>query len=904
MRQVPGCVSALWLALLAAPAPLAAAGGEEAGWENGFGCGRAGDAGVASEAGSAAVAAPEAAFDAATGRDLRNWPPSPRVRFEHLRLDLDFPDLAERRFSGVATYRVSPLGLPVQDLSLDAAGMKVDSVTREGGQVEWFQGDGTLSLRFPEPLPAGPTTLVIRYQVRDPQSGMVFSPRVPGEPGKPAELHTQGQPQTNHHWFPCHDFPNVRMPTELVVTVPAGVSVSSNGKLVEQKEEGGRAVWHWLQAKPHVPYLVTLVAGDFAQVPIPNKLSGVPMHVWVPPSRAGDVERTYGNTDRMVALFNRVFGVAYPWDRYDQLVVRNFGAGGMENTSATTLQPSAIHDPAAAAEEDLDGLISHELCHQWTGDLVTCRSWAHIWLNEGWATYGSALWFEERDGPDGYSDSIHDSMGVARRDTTDGEIPMVSPIYRRPGETFSRTANPYPKGASILHMLRRMLGDDRFFDGVHRYMARHQGGTVETVDFRRALEEASGLDLEWFFDQWCMRPGCPALAVDVGYDGARRVLTVRVEQTQKIDAATPAFRLQLPIWVETEAGAVTHPLEIREKLTTAEFQLPGPPRMVAVDPELFALKTMKLSMPESLLLACAERGPTSSARRTAVAALRGSSDPGVIERLAAIAAGESARRPLRSDALDVLQGFKSPASKAAIAALFDAGVKDQRFRAEVVAALAELDPDVATPRLAAVARRDESARCRAAAAEGLGRLRAAGEVDVLLELAVTPSHQERLREAALRALLALKEPRALDAARQLAAQGMPDRSRPDGISTMGRLVAEAAKDRRDEVVKELVAYLDDPERRAANAAGEALASLKAREAIPRLEAIAASDSDPGRRDMATGWLGRIRGTEGGSNAPGAAPAGGGAAPATGAAAPAGAGDAPPAGGPRGRRRGG
>src|SRR6185503_11493450 len=177
--------------------------------------------------------------------------------------------------------------------------------------------------------------------------------------------HTQGEAETNRHWFIAHDFPNERMTTELIVDVPAGFSVSSNGKLVSDLTSGDRSVWHWLQDKPHVSYLVTLVIGKFDIVDLPSSKSKVPMKVWAPLGRGEDVLPTYGRTGEMIDLFEKCFGVPYPWARYDQILAKNFG-GGMENTSATTMYSAAILDKTALFDGDLDSLISHELCHMWT----------------------------------------------------------------------------------------------------------------------------------------------------------------------------------------------------------------------------------------------------------------------------------------------------------------------------------------------------------------------------------------------------------------------------------------------------------------------------------------------------------------------------------------------------------
>ncbi len=201
---------------------------------------------------------------------------------------------------------------------------------------------------------------------------MFFTPSSSEAPHYTAEVHTQGQTTGNRHWFIGHDAPNERMTTELIVDVPAGFSVSSNGRLVGSLQDGDRAIWHYLQDTPHVSYLVSLVIGKFDIVRIPH--SRVSMQVWVPEGLGDQVMQTYGRTGEMIDLMERRFGTPYPWDRYDQLVVKNFGSGGMENTSATTMYPTAILDERALLDSDLDGLIAHELAHQWTGDMITCKS--------------------------------------------------------------------------------------------------------------------------------------------------------------------------------------------------------------------------------------------------------------------------------------------------------------------------------------------------------------------------------------------------------------------------------------------------------------------------------------------------------------------------------------------------
>ena len=801
-------------------------------------------------------------FDPATGADFRHWPPDRLVDYRHIKVELKLPDLSVRKAEGVATLTVQPIAGPVDALSLDAEALKVSKVSVGGKAVEFSSDGHTLGLRFDPPLPAGKASDIrVEYTIEDPPMGLHFTPGYPDRPGYPAEVHTQGESEFNRGWFPCHDFPNERQATELVVDVPEGLVVSGNGRLVGQETKGGRTVWHWLQEKPHVAYLVSMVAGDFARVPLDSRLSGVPMQVWVPKDRAGDVERTYGRTDRMIALFEKVFGQKYPWDRYDQLVVRDFGAGGMENTSATTMHPGAILDEIAAADDDMDGLVSHELCHQWTGDLITCRSWAHIWLNEGWATYGSNLWVQERDGDAGYFDAMLDSNGVAGGDRTDGPVGMVSPIYGTAGETFGRAPNPYPKGASILHMLREKLGDAAFFKGVHTYFDKYKFDVAETDDFRKELEAASGLGLEGFFDQWCMRPGCPNISVKATYDTASRTLGLAAEQTQKIDERTPAFAVDTPVAVKTASGVKTFPWSWRTKSDTLEVTLDGPPEWVAFDPRLATLKTLKQEMPIEWMRALAKEGPTTASRRQAVQFLRGDASPDTVAVLEAIATDPKQRRRLREECVDAIADFRCDAGKAAIGRMMEKPPELPRVHASLCAAVSQLgDKPRAVAWLAKTLQEQRSYAVRVACINALGRLEAKDQVELVLKMVDEPSRQQDIQKAALGVLAGWGEAKAIDPAMKAAALGNFDRARPTAMDALARLCPkDEGNATRGTIIERLLVWIDDPEGRARNAAGEALVTVKAKQALDRLDAIARSDPNSERRERAADWAKRIRG---------------------------------------------
>lgn len=804
--------------------------------------------------GKAALAEEAAAsYDEDSGRDLRNYPPDRVVDHLHMKLEMRFDELEKRRFTARETLRVKPIAEPVDVLELNAVGLNILSVATDGVEVETYQDDTHVILRFDPPLdPAREHEIIFEYTCDHPYAGMMFTPASEAVPSYTAEVHTQGQAITNRHWFIAHDAPNERLTTELVIDVPAQYAASSNGRLVEHRIDGDRAIWHWRQDQPHVNYLVSLVIGEFDIVPIPH--DRVSMQVWAPKGTADLVLPTYGRTGAMIDVFEKRFGVPYPWDRYDQLIVKNFGAGGMENTSASTMYPTAIFDETALRDADLDGLIAHELAHQWTGDLITCKEWAHIWLNEGFATYGTALWMEHRDGEDGYLDYIRGRMNVAKRDKTTNDVAMVSPVYTDPWQTFRRAANPYPKGSSILHMLRKMLGEETFWEGIHLYMNRHAFGVVETNDLRYALEEVSGQGLEWFFDQWCFRPGSPRVHSDITYDAAARELLITVEQTQHIDARTPAFRFQLPVHVKTAEGWSDHTIDVSESKTTFRRTLESAPQIVAIDPELAVLGVFTVHKPASMWLDQLAEGPTVVAKHRAVTGLADRDHPDHRAALDRVARDAALYVNLRIAAVDALGGLGSTEAKDLVRDLHAAHLEDPRLRAVIAKALARQSGPEIEALLAETAENDPSYATRKAAITALGDAKSEAHAELLTRLVHVPSQHDQIREAALLALGKLDDERGLDLALQYAAYGYMDRSRAKAIEVIGTLGHHDA----DRAMEALLGYLHDPLRRPARAAGGALAKLGDERGLDALEAVEKTDPNPGRREDAEGWVKTLR----------------------------------------------
>jgi aminopeptidase N len=846
-------------------------------------------------------------FDEATGRDLLNYPRSPVVNYVHMRLEVDIPDMNVPRAAAVQTLTFLPIAGPVAHLDLDARLLTIVNVVLErvetvtGGQTKESRGVPTrlkapayeydnakLRLTFDPPLEPGTLyNIVTSYRIDDPPQGLVWTPESPAWPGRAAQLYTQGESEFNSYWFPCHDFPNARLTTELIVTVPAGYLVSSNGRLVEQGKgvaagtnavgQGtlqGRERFHWVQDQPHVNYLVTLVVGKFDVVDVapPGQLpAGFPervkgayagpyMPVYVPPGQGDRVPGTFGRTPRMIELFSRLFDEPYAWDRYAQLSVWNFDWGGMENTSATTLFDAVAVAKDEQADYDQDDLISHELAHQWFGDLVTCRSWEHIWLNEGFATYCENLWFEHRDGPDAYLAGVRrnfDDLIAGDRADAPYQAAMVSKAWDRPDDVFNRPSNPYSKGSAILHMLRTQLGDEVFLACLRTYIDRFRLGTPETNDLRKVMEEVSGESLERFFAQWCMRPGVPAVDVDAAWDADAHALNLKVTQTQHIDGYNPAFSFRLPVRIEAGGTVIRKVIDVDSKETAASIPLPSAPTMVAVDPALAVLADLKVHEPAAWWTNQLLRGPTVAARIQAARGLASDDSMDASMALWATVMDSRLHEALRIAAIDSL---KMRPQRSWVMDLAVAQIQDSRVREAAVSAIAHVAAsdaqlvEDAKIYFAQRVRHDPSKRVRAASLAALGRLKAVEHADLMVQACGEESQFDRVRQRALEALADADVPAGLTVAARLAEPGTNHRTRPIAITTVRRL----AHHNPDAAYSAIARQLFDRERPVREAAAHALVELGDARGVAELHKLASTLRDPVDQREAAEWAKALR----------------------------------------------
>ncbi|MDQ2986881.1 MAG: M1 family metallopeptidase [Armatimonadota bacterium] len=381
---------------------------------------------------------------------------------------------------------------------------------------------------------------------------------------------TQGETEENRHWAPTWDYPNDTATSETVVTVPGTWTVIGNGSLQSARTNSdGTKTFHWKMTQPHVTYLISLVGG-----PLDLKKdvwSGVELIYAVPKGMGDKIDASFSVTPKMLAHFSDIFGVKYPWSKYAQSCMYDFG-GGMENVSATTLGIQGLGG-------NLEGLIAHELGHQWFGDLVTCKSWGDIWLNEGFATYCGALWEEKARGKAAYQAAVEGNFaGYAGEKNLRA---LSTQMYSHGDAMFD--GQSYGKGAVILHMLRRHVGDQAFFAGIKLYLTRFRHMPVETDDFRQCVSETSGLDLESWFDQWVFKRG--HLEIETAWSHANGKVEVKVRQTQDTSKGTPYYTFDTVVEFKNGTSVTRKPIRISGKETTASFDMPMKPDSVVVDPD-------------------------------------------------------------------------------------------------------------------------------------------------------------------------------------------------------------------------------------------------------------------------------------------------------------------------------
>lgn len=702
----------------------------------------------------------------------------------HISLDLRL-SMDERSVAGITRLSVKRVTAGAESIALDAVAFDIEAVTIAGKSAPYDYDDTTLNVSVP--TDADELSIEVRYRAT-PKRGLYFIAPDEHAPNKPRQVWSQCQDEDARHWFVCHDKPHLKQTTDLTVRAPRGMIALSNGRLVERREEGDETVFSFAQEQPHASYLVTLVVGDFAELEA-EEPTRVPLTYLVPRGREADGKRTFARTPAMMKLFEERTGVPFAYAKYAQVVVSDFIFGGMENTSATTLYEHTLLDDRAAIDVDMDGLIAHELAHQWFGDLVTCRDFSEAWLNEGWATYMELVWKDEGTEPgagrDEYDYALKSELDAyLDEDAHRYRRPIVCRDYEKPIALFDR--HLYQKGALVLHRIRRLVGDAAFWRGVKRYLTAHAHGVVETRDFQRAIEAESGVSLDRTLDLYVFGGGHPALdvTVEVVRKGHHYETEVRVAQTQPLDDASRLYEGSLVVEIFAHS-AQRHEVKLANARDTFTFTTDTRPEYVSIDPDGDLLAAIDVRAPADLLRGQLEKGSSARVRCVAASSMRRLDDERSTRALARALAREDEFWGVRSEAAVTLGEIRSDTALSAL--ISTASSAHPKVRRAVAKGLGKFRLPAAARALEPLALGDASYQVQAEAARALGATRQTAVFDTLIALLDRPSWSDVVKSGAADGLAALRDERAVPHLSARTAYGQPTHARRSAVIALARL---------------------------------------------------------------------------------------------------------------------
>ncbi|MFT2007346.1 M1 family aminopeptidase [Pontibacter sp. 13R65] len=513
----------------------------------------------------------------------------------HTKLRLRF-DWEKQHVLGLAELTLKPYFYPQQQLVLDAKGFDIHSIhlmkgfdgtplkyaydgmklTVDLGRIFTRDEKYVIEIDYtakPNELASGGSDAITD------DKGLYFINPLGTEPDKPRQIWTQGETEASSAWFPTIDSPNERMTQDIYLTVDTKYTTLSNGSFIYSRQNAdGTKTDYWKMEQPHAPYLAMVAIGEFAVVK--DKWRDKEVNYYVEPAYAPTAKKIFGHTPEMMEFFSKKLGVDFPWVKYSQIVVRDFVSGAMENTTASVFMEDLQLTERELIDKDWEGIIAHELFHQWFGDYVTTESWANLPLNESFANYSEFLWAEYKHGADAAAYLQMEELSQYLAESETKREPLIRYYYGNREEMFD--SHSYAKGGRVLHMLRKYVGDDAFFASLNHYLTKHKFSDVEIAELRMAFEDVTGEDMMWFFDQWFMNPSHPELKVQHSYSNGQ--LNIQVTQTQDT-AYAPVYRLPLKVAVWAQGKRTEYPIEINKAAQTFQFTVPTQPQAVVFDSE-------------------------------------------------------------------------------------------------------------------------------------------------------------------------------------------------------------------------------------------------------------------------------------------------------------------------------
>lgn len=538
---------------------------------------------------------------------------APERTYDLKRLTLDFKvDYENYRVAAIATNQGVALRDKTTKLRFHAGkSLAIASVKLNGAIAKYTRDDEGILVQTPPIKRRQPFQVVIAYSFGSKEMpadfdnlGWRWHYREPSMPSKVGFV-TDSEPMDLRQWAVTWDYPNDLTKTETRTTVPAEWEVIGNGILASNKLDRARKTrtFVWRMDKPHATYLTSLAAGPYDI--IRDSYKGIPLLYAAPKSDPGsnktpldkgfdlfDLRRndggaslryTLGPTKEMLATFEKAIGVPFPWPKYAQTFAYNMN-GGMENVSASTFGNVLMHP--RQSQNGNEGIVAHEIAHQWFGDLVTCRQWGEIWLNESFAMFMEFYWQQHKYGDIGMQMSF-DFAVLSYLGEAEGYIrPLSQPQYVDAKAMFDRHA--YAKGAVLLETLRRKLGDKAFFSGLKRYLTKHAHTAVDASMLCKAMTEEAGVDLKPWFDQWIYKPGHPRIRWSWAWDDKAKEVVVTIEQTQDRTKGIPLYDIDTNlgmIFKNAKSKLERRQIHVKDEKAKFRFACARKPDAVLFDPD-------------------------------------------------------------------------------------------------------------------------------------------------------------------------------------------------------------------------------------------------------------------------------------------------------------------------------
>lgn len=753
----------------------------------------------------------------------------------HYKLDLVI-DEKKKNCRGDVSIELVPLPDKLDTVELDAAGLDITKIQLGFKSLNFRTEDDKLLIALDRPYSFSDTlNLTISYSVTSPKKGLYFISPDSSYPKKQIQIWSQGAPEENHYWFPCYDFPNDRATSEMVITVNKCFSVIGNGQLLSRNKNSSdnMVTYHWFESKPHVSYLISLIVGEYIEVK--DAYGTVPISNYVYKHQEADAMRSFGKTPKMMEFFTSRISYPYPWEKYSQTVVSDFIFGGMENVSAVTLSDNTIHDSRAHLDYSSDDLVAHELAHQWFGDLITCRDWSHAWLNEGFATYFENLFIEYDRGKDDAAKKIMDyQISLRNIDEGDRRRPTVWNRYINPMDLFDNRI--YGKGAVILSMLRGVLGDDLFWTAIKNYVNKYAFQCVVTQDFKSVVEEAANSDLDWFFDQWVYKAGCPEFEVTTKWDQATRSLNLIVKQIQNIDSMTGIFQTPVDIEIWIRGNPETYRIMVTKVEETFSIPTYQQPQLVIFDKGSKVLKKIRFGKSVDEWIYQLQRATDGVDRLQAIDELRWYVDKDTVIKVLSRTALYDPFWAVRQEAVWTLG--ESKISNIADTLVIAYGDRDSRIRAASISSLGRFKGEKVLKILKHAFEKDSSYSVAAAALRSLTQVDTANRKMYCNEGLKYNSRNDIIQVTSLQLLAEDHDDEALKSVWTFSGYGFEPTLRLHAI----RLLVKYWKER-DDVLYYLIRLMNDPSFHVRRTVVEILGEIGNKRALDPLQTFLQSNLD-------------------------------------------------------------